>query len=212
MEWMSEADAPWNPKLVDILYKAANGDADERAYYSKFGLSAAVWNPALTNLVAHQGDIVRMFNEKYAYRMVNRETLEQWQVRLQYILDVEGPKADRAFKLYNDHRLEMDRVAETEKTTYDNLKDTMGGTDTSKNTMTDTPDAIVNDTDGYADTVTKGRTDYGRTNTRTGSVETERTPLGGSTENVNDNIDSWRNLAEDFVGKFDKLFMKVFWY
>lgn len=210
MEWMSEADAPWNPKLVDILYKAAHGDADERAYYSKFGLAAAVWNSRLTNLSSHREEIIMLFNERYADRMVNRETLEKWQTRLQYIMDTEAPRYDRAFNMYNSKV--TTGVTQKETVTFNNLKDQLGGTDTSKNTMTDTPDAIVNDSDGYADSVAKNRTDYGRTSTRSGSFTTEHDPEGGTVELVNANIDAYRNIMAEFVGEFDKLFMKVYWY
>lgn len=210
MEWTTEADGPWMPKLIDILYKAKHGDADEQAYYSKFGLEAAVWNSRLTNISSHREEIILLFNERYADRMVNRETLEKWQNRLQYIMDAEAPRYDRAFNMYNSKV--TTGVTQKETVTYNNVKDQMGGTDTSKNTTTDTPDAILNENEKYADTVNRGQTDYGRTSTRSGSITTEHEPEGGTVELVNANIDAYRNIIAEFVGEFDKLFMSVYWY
>lgn len=209
MEWTTEADGPWMPKLIDILYKAKHGDADEQAYYSKFGLEAAVWDSRYVNLASHKNDIIVLFNEKYSDRMINRETLEKWQVRLQTVLDVISMRYDRAYGMY---ALVDGSVKQKETVTYNNVKDQMGGSDHSRNTVTDTPDAILNENDKYADTVNKGQTDYGRTSTRSGSITTEHDPEGGTVDLVNRSIEAFRNITADFVQEFDKLFMHVYWY
>lgn len=208
--WITEADAPWMPKLVDILYKGQHGTNDEKAYYSKFGISAAEWSSDHSRLLSHKNEIVRLFNERYAERMINRETLEAWQNRLQTIMDTEAPIAEHALALYAIHA--NTDIGDSETTTYNNLKDQMGGNDQNSATVTDTPDAIINLSDKYADSVSRNSTTYGRNNTRTGSVTVTRTPPGGNVPLANQNMDAYRNIIAEFVGKFEKIFMSIMWY
>lgn len=209
--YSKQYDEPWNPKLVDILYKARHGSTEEQDYYSKFGLSAAEWDSTLTDLIQHRDNIVKLFEERFAFRMINRETLEQWQIRLQTVLDEEGPRADRAFRLYRLNKADIDsETGETERTTFDNLKDELGGTDRGKTSNVNTPDAVVNASDQYADSLSKSESTYGRTSTRTGSVLREKY-AEGALQSVNTSIGVYRNLESDFVDRFEKLFMNIFW-
>lgn len=210
--YSKQYDEPWNPKLVDILYKARHGSADEQTYYSKFGLSAAEWDSTLTDLAQHKDNIVKLFEERFAFRMINRETLEQWQIRLQTVLDEEGPRADRAFRLYRLNSADIDNMLNgAEQTTFNNLKDELGGTDRGKTSNVNTPDAVVNASDQYADNLSKSENTYGRTSTRTGTITVDKIPEGGTLQSVNTSIGVYRNLENDFVDRFEKLFMNIFW-
>lgn len=226
-----EAREMWTPTLYDILYKAQYGTADEREYYSQFGLGNVEVPQDATRVSAIMSRAVQMFNERFALRMINRETLETWQLGIQAKFDTIVYRYERALELYDANSEEMLNVLEktvtvrdattansgTDSTTY-GRKDTYAGTVRN----VDTPDSAVNDSDDYADSLVKNN----NSNTASGTdslvhglktdiddtVTETREPEGGIIRATNDSIDAYRDLVADFVREFENNFLNVFWY
>ena len=200
-------------------------------YYDRFGLDRVDIPADCTRLSAVMSRAVTMFNERYAYRMLNSETLEQWQMRLQHTADLNAYRYERALELYATNSEEMSNVLEkkvtvrdmtsqnsgSDSTTY-GRKDTFAGT--VKNV--DTPDSAVNDSDDYADALTKSNnsntasgTDtltHGLKNEIDDTVTETKEPEGGIVRATNDSIDAYRDIVADFVREFENNFLNVFWY
>ena len=226
-----EAREMWAPTLHDILYKAQFGTADERTYYSKFGLGQVVIPEDCENLADAMTRAVVMFNERYALRMINRETLETWQMGLQSKLDTIAYRYERAFALYADNAEEMSNVLEKKVTVRDMTSQNSGSDSTSygrKDTFAgtvkdiDTPDTAINANANYADRLTKNdnSNQASGTDTLTHGLKTEiddtvtetKEPEGGIVEATNRSIDAWRDLTAEFVKEFENNFLNVFWY
>ena len=226
-----EAREMWTPTLHDILYKAQYGTADEKTYYSKFGLDQVAIPEDCVKLSEVMSRAVVMFNERYALRMINRETLETWQMGLQSKFDAIAYRYERAFKLYSENAEEMSNVMEKKITTRSATSEnsgsdttTYGRKDTFAGTVKniDTPDSAVNANSDYADTLTKNDnssqasgTDtltHGLKNTITDTVTETKEPEGGIVEATNRSIDAWRDLTAEFVKEFENNFLNVFWY
>lgn len=226
-----EAREMWTPTLHDILYKAQFGTADERTYYSKFGLGQVVIPEDCEYLGEAMIRAVVMFNERYALRMINRETLETWQMGLQSKFDTIAYRYERAFALYAENAEEMENVLEKKVTTR-SATSTNSGSDTTtygrKDTFAgtvkniDTPDTAINANPGYADSLTKNDnsnqasgTDtltHGLVNTISDTVTETKEPEGGIVEATNRSMDAWRDLTAEFVREFENNFLNVFWY
>ncbi len=226
-----EAREMWVPTLNDILFKAENGTADERAYYSQFGLGQVEIPTEATHVSAIMPRAVEMFNERFGQRMINRETLETWQIGIQSTFDTIVFRFDHALAIYAENTEKMNNVLERKKTTrfatsQDSGTDstTYGRTDTfsGASKSIDTPDSAINATDDYADSVTKNDntntasgTDtltHGLLNTLDDSVTETHEPAGGIVDAINRNIDTFRDITADFVREFENNFLNVFWY
>ena len=190
----------------------------DHSYYDSFGLSqvvlpdsAAKWLPAIWDRVCTR------VNERYWRRYLACETLEEWQVLLQTMTDELAPRYERAFRMYaaNSEASETEILA-VMKTDYgtDGLTDehTQTAKGTSKTTVRDTPDGVINDTSSYAGTVTDGVTDAGTTkSTRKGTVTVTQTGSDGVLGRVNENIRLWRDLETDLVKEYASAFMSFIW-
>lgn len=206
-----EADSAWVPTLGDVLKKKSEG---------AYGFTDVGWDelevPADCPTVSQRMDSLKVrFEERYFNRMLNSETLERWQVRLQNRFDEVVRRYERAYELYSRYEQDMmDDVLEGEERVI-TTKNTQGGSDTSKGKVRniDTPDEAVNASDDYAssrqdtdNTVNYGRTDEGNSTER-------RTVTGASlVDNINNSIYDWRDLDTEFVKEFENCFMNVFWY
>ena len=191
---------------------------NEYQYYKQFGLSQVVlpdaaskWLPAIWDRVCTR------VNERYWKRYLACETLEEWQVLLQTMTDELAPRYERAFRMYaaNSEASETEILA-VMKTDYgtDGLTDThtQETKGTSKTTVRDTPDGVINDTSSYAGTVTDGVTDAGTTkSTRKGVVTVTQTGSDGVLGRVNENIRLWRDLETDLVKEYASAFMTFIW-
>lgn len=186
--------------------------------YSQFGLSKVVLPASAdTYLPAIWDRVCTRVNERYWKRYLACETLEEWQVLLQTMTDELAPRYERAFRMYaaNSEASEADILA-TMRTDYgtDGLTDehTQTAKGTSKTTVRDTPDGVINDTSNYAGTVTEGSTDAGTTkSTRKGTVTVTQTGSDGVLGRVNENIRLWRDLETDLVKEYANAFMSFIW-
>lgn len=207
-----DADQPWLPELIDI---EAMKTGPEGAYYSKFGWEQLVV-PADCQMVADRmADLKVRFDERYANRMLNSETLERWQVRLQNRFDEKVHIYERAYRLYQQYEQDMlDDVVQGEKIVVAGTNQ-QGGSDSStvEARNIDTPDEVINANDGYASSLSRnqGTTQYGRKDTVNST--TTRTVTGQAlVEGINNAIYSWRDLDTEFVKEFENNFLNVYWY
>ena len=207
-----DADQPWLPELIDI---EAMKTGPEGAYYSKFGWEQLAL-PDDCPLVASRMDSLKIrFDERYANRMLNAETLERWQVRLQNRFDEKVHIYERAYRLYQQYEQDMlDDVVQGEKVTVTGTTQ-QGGSDSStvEARNIDTPDELINADENYASSLSKnqGTTQYGRTDTVNST--TTRTVTGQAlVEGINNAIYSWRDLDTEFVKEFENNFLNVYWY
>lgn len=193
--------------LSTLLYNKAH--ATDKEYWNQFGIEQ-VELPVDTPLVHAMWDrICLRVNESYYDRFLGGETLEQWQRRLQVITDRIIPRYERNFRIYNDNKVKLETELGIAQTTeYLDVKDTFSA-DT-ENKVSDTPDTAINVDQNYAGSVTKGTSR--NSNTKTGAVRTTTTGRGGLVDQLNDNMDAWRDLESDLVGEYAKAFLSVIWY
>lgn len=193
--------------LSTLLYNKAH--ATDKAYWNQFGIDQ-VELPVDTPLVHAMWDrICLRVNEAYYDRFLGGETLEQWQRRLQVITDRIIPRYERNFRIYNDNKVKLETELGIAQTTeYLDVKDTFSA-DT-ENKVSDTPDTAINVDQNYAGSVTKGTSR--NSNTKTGTVRTTTTGRGGLVDQLNDNMDAWRDLESDLVGEYAKAFLSVIWF
>ena len=217
--------------LVTITLDEWGPTREGATYYNLFGLDRVEIPADCPRLTAVMPRVIQLFNERYAYRMLNSETLEQWQMRLQHTADLNAYRYERALTLYATNAEEMSNVLEKKTTERDATSENSGSDSTTygrKDTFAgsvkniDTPDSAINASDDYADSLTKSDnsntasgTDtltHGLKNTVKDKVVETREPEGGFVPALNDSIDAYRDIAVDFVREFENNFLNVFWY
>ena len=231
-----DADLPWVPTLVDVE-KGKTGD--EAAYWSKFGWENLVVPEDCPITLGRMSILKVRFDERYANRMLNQETMERWQIRLQNRFDEVVHRYERAYRLYNQHSTKIDdgvlpgTLRELDGT-YENTSDRSETSDSSgSNTSTSTgrnrtgesPDQKVNALSNYATVVADSSTETTTTNTggskgsstanTSGNTHTtDRSTVTGAVlmENLNGAIDGYRDIDTEFVKAFENNFMNIFWY
>lgn len=206
------ADAPWLPTLADLIIRQS-GEQGPATDYTKYGWKALVVPTECVNVLNRMDGLRTRFEQKYCDRMIAYETWELWQIKLQERFDSVVWKYDRAYSLYSENEYAMKQVMPGRTVEFtDNA--TAGGSDsrTGKTKASDTPSSAINESDVFAGSITKDEatTTYGRTDSRESS--TKETVTGAVMDNLNSNIDKWRDLDTDFIGEFQDLFLKVWWY
>lgn len=210
---MMLGDEVWLPQLVEIeTWKA---DSDDPDYWKQFGWENLEVPDDCPTVAGRMDQLKMRFDERYAYRMLNSETMERWQVRLQNRFDENVRRYERAYTMYSRYETDMmDDVLEGERiVTESSVK--QGGSDSTDTTTRniDTPDEAVNQDENYASNLShvNGKVTYGRSDT--GRTETVRTVTGKSlVDSVNDSMDRWRDVDTGFVKEFENLFLNIFWY
>lgn len=190
---LNDAFAPWLPTLQDIIKR--KDDADLGTYYSQFGFEQLVVPNDCTFVSARMADLAVLFNERYAFRMINEETLERWQIRLQTKFDSIVRVYDRAYHLYDKYKTEM-------------VDDMLGGETITRNTSGDasvvnTPDYTSNKSDDYADNRSRSKIDETITTIRTGE---------SVVQSVNDGFREWIDIDQSLISEFENNFLNIFWY
>lgn len=202
-----DAEWAWLPKLIDIEGLKQGNDKD---YYSKFGWEQLEVPEDCPNVQERMENLKVIFDEKYAYRMVNCETLEQWQTKLQAKFDSIVRRYERGYELYSLHSQEMkDDVLEGSRTTTTSNAQA-GGSDTVHSKTSDTPDQSFNDSSIYAGSTNDGKTTYGRTDKVTATTEFVVTGTG-LVQSVNATIDDWRDIDVSFINEFENNFLNILW-
>lgn len=210
---MMLGDEVWLPQLVEI--ETWKTDSDDPDYWKQFGWENLEVPDDCPTVAGRMAQLKMRFDERYAYRMLNSETMERWQVRLQNRFDENVRRYERAYTMYSRYETDMmDDVLEGERiVTESSVK--QGGSDSTDTTTRniDTPDEAVNQDENYASNLShvNGKVTYGRSDT--GRTETVRTVTGKSlVDSVNDSMDRWRDVDTGFVKEFENLFLNIFWY
>ena len=208
-----DAEIPWIPQLIDVENFKVN--SEDPAYWQRFGWEALEVPLDCSNVTERMAILKIRFDERYANRMLNSETMERWQVRLQNRFDEVVRRYDRQYELYQRYDQDMkDDIISGEKTITETIAQA-GGSDTSEGTgrNIDTPDENVNDNTGYAGSRTdsKATNTYGRTDSLNSTV-TRTTTGKGVVDGINDSIISWKDIDTEFVKEFENLFLNILWY
>lgn len=207
-----DADAPWLPTLADLLVRQGD-EQGPVTDYNRYGWNALVVPTGCVNVTNRMDTLKTRFEQRYCDRMIAYETWDLWQIKLQEKFDSVVQKYDRAYSLYSENETAMNQVMPGRTVEFTD-KTTAGGSDNrvGKTKATDTPSSAINESDDYAGSLSKDEstTTYGRTDSR--ESVTKETVTGAVMDNLNDNIDKWRDLDTDFVNEFQDLFMKVWWY
>ena len=140
-------------------------------------------------------DLKVLFDQKYAFRMLNSETLEQWQIRLQARFDRYVRIYERAYVLYAKYNQDM-------------IDDMKGGEIITRSasgtgSTVNTPDYATNASDDYADARTRSQTSE--------RVETVRTGEG-LVDDINSGFRKYLDIDQDFISQFEDSFLNLFWY
>ena len=208
-----DAELPWIPKLIDVENFKVN--SDDPTYWQRFGWETLEVPGECTFVRERMGTLKTRFDERYANRMLNSETMERWQVRLQNRFDEVVQRYNRMYELYHRYDQDMKEDILSGDKTVTTSKSQAGGSDTSIGTgrNIDTPDENVNNITGYAGSRTdsKATNTYGRTDSFDSTVT--RTMTGkGVVDSVNDSVMSWKDVDTEFVKEFENLFLNVLWY
>lgn len=226
------ADAPWVPTLLEIEMNKANEDDGSRTDWRKYGWSALYLNEKDCPFVTQRWtELEARFINRYAYRMINQETLERWQTRLQNRFDEVVNRYERAYRLYEEYKDTLDEnVMKGKRTTIDHTisdtgmnseKYTGSDTNSGKNKYSDTPDSDINESDNYAGSVQiqNYTQTYGRNKDTTINQDSSGHVLKKEYESGPDamdsfikNIRSYVDIDTAFIAEFENNFMNVYWY
>ena len=204
----SDAELPWLPTLGDVEYFKVNSDDPD--YWKRFGWEA-LDVPGEATFVKERMDQLKIrFDERYANRMLNAETMERWQIRLQNRFDEIVRRYNRLYELYVRYDEDMrNDIIEGEKTVTRGTVSS-GGKDSSTGRNIDTPDENVNDISGYAGSRSTSETNYGRTDTT--DVTVDRTLTGMRiVDSINNSTANWLDIDTEFVKDFENLFLNILW-
>lgn len=185
----------WLPTLQDIEVRKTDADPDIASYYSRFGWENLVVPADCVKVAARMSDLKELFDERYAFRMINQETPERWQIKLQTAFDRVVHTYERAYVLYDKYATEM-------------LNDMIGGEiitrgTTGSSSVANTPDYAVNENDQYADSRTRTKVDETVTTDRKGS---------DLIDSINTGFRDWVDIDQALIGEFENNFLNVFWY
>lgn len=230
---MNDAYAPWLPTLQDI--EVRKDDVEVGEYYKKFGWDQLVVPDDCPIIAGRMANLKILFDQKYAFRMINSETLEQWQIRLQARFDRYAHIYERAYTLYSTYSQELidDMIGgETRRITKsgsESRKITRSGSETGTGSESgdvrnvNTPDAATNADDRYADSRSKS------SGTSSSSlISSEDTTDGlissdditdrliktgeGLIDNINSGFRKFIDIDQDFIRQFEDSFLNLFWY
>lgn len=189
----SEAFAPWLPTLQDIEVRKT--DPEYAEYYGRFGFDQLVIPDDCPHVLARRNDLKTFFEQRYGFRMINQESLERWQIKLQAKMDEIVHIYERAYALYEKYEQEMmDDMLGGEKI----IRDTSGDT-----SAVNTPDYTSNASDDYADNRSRSKVKEEITTVRTGD---------GLVDSVNAGYQRWVDIDQSLIAEFENNFLNIFWY
>ena len=196
------------PTLAEIK-GWAQGDDEQALYFQQFGWGQLEVFPDCPRVQARMPDLQLLFEEKYAFRQVNRETMEQWQVSLQTKFDSYCRKMEYAYELRDRYLSKVsDSVGAAGRVTELHEGQDVSTVD-NRQTYVDTPDSIVNKSLQYADSLTKDegnrRLSYGHKITTTTDDDRDLS------DKLSRTIDGYRDIDVEFINKFEDNFLNVFY-
>lgn len=208
---MNDAFESWIPTLQDLEVRKQDPDPEIAAYYQKFGWENLEVPDDCPRVAARMNDLKTIFEERYAFRMINSETPERWQIRLQNRFDRFVRVYEHAYELYATYQSELvDDVRSGETRTWQrSYSDTQSSS--GDGSEINTPDAAVNAGDEYADRRTRS-TESGTTS-GTDSVTEKKIKTGESLiDSINEGFRRFVDIDQDFIRQFEDAFLNLFWY
>lgn len=204
----------WSPKLIEVeQWKTETGGE----YWRQFGWNQIEVPSDCTLVDARMNILGTHFLDRFAFRRLGRETMEEWQIALQYKFDMFVRKYERAYDLYTTKATEIAQPIRRETTSRsyeDHSEGEVTGSSQTVGKIADTPDTTINLSNAWGDRVDKSN----------GSSTTNQTDSGGGKESitheyggdaiarVNSNIEEWKNIDKEFLDCFEDLFLNVFDY
>ena len=208
---MSDAFESWIPTLQDLEVRKQDPDPTIAAYYQRFGWENIEVPADCPRVAARMNDLKVIFEERYAFRMINSETPERWQIRLQNRFDRFVRVYEHAYELYETYQADLiDDVRAGEVRTWSrSYSDTQSSS--GSGSEVDTPDAAINAGDNYADRRTK--TTESGSSSGTDSITETKIKTGESlVTSINEGFRRYVDIDQDFIGQFEDSFLNLFWY
>lgn len=209
-------DGGWSPKLIEVeKWKSEPGDVGN--YWRQFGWNQLEVPDDCPQVAMRMIDLGTHFLDRYAFRRLGRETMEEWQIALQYKFDMFVYKYERAYALYEAHATQIAQPIKQETTarTYeDHTTGEATGSANSTNKSADTPDTSINMADNWGDRVDKATNESTSNQTGSGNGTENITHKyeGDAVARLNSNIENWMNIDKEFLERFEDLFLNVFDY
>lgn len=202
---LNDAFELWLPTLQDIIVR--RDDLEVGSYYQRFGFDKLVVPDDCPHVIERMDTLETLFNERYGFRMINKETLEQWQISLQTKFDRFVHVYERAYVLYQKYETEMlDDMIEGET---ESIVRGVIGSDSGEGSSVNTPDYVNNADDRYADSRSRSKSDSKLDET----ITTTKTKTGQSLiDAVNAGFKKWIDIDNAFIGEFENNFLNIFWY
>lgn len=202
---MNDAYAPWLPTLQDI--EVRKDDVEMGEYYKKFGWDQLTVPDDCPIIAGRMSNLKILFDQKYAFRMINSETLEQWQIRLQARFDRYARIYERAYTLYAKYDQELiDDMLGGEIRVIDR---SASGSESGDVRNVNTPDAATNADDRYADSRSKSS----GSSTSSENIIDKLIKTGeGLIDNINSGFRKFIDIDQDFIRQFEDSFLNIFWY
>lgn len=210
---MNDAFYPWLPTLQDI--EVRKDDIDDGSYYQKFGWDQLVVPDDCPIVAGRMVDLKTLFDQRYAFRMINSETLEQWQIRLQSRFDRYVHIYERAYTLYSRYDQDMiDDMKGGEARTITRSGSEIGsGSESGDVRNINTPDSRVNADDEYADSRSKSSGSSSSNVTTSENISDVLIKTGeGIIDNINSGFRKYIDIDQDFIRQFEDSFLNLFWY
>ena len=208
---MNDAFKSWIPTLQDLEVRKQDPDPQIAAYYQRFGWDNIEVPADCPRVAARMNDLKIIFEERYGFRMINSETPERWQIRLQNRFDRFVRVYEHAYELYETYQADLiDDVrageVRTWSRTYSDSQSSSGS-----GSEVDTPDAAVNAGDNYADRRTK--TTESGSSSGTDSISETKIKTGESlVTSIHEGFRKYVDIDQDFIGQFEDSFLNLFWY
>ena len=202
---MNDAYAPWLPTLQDI--EVRKDDIETGPYYRRFGWDQLVVPDDCPIVAGRMTDLKTLFDQKYAFRMINSETLEQWQLRLQSRFDRFVHIYERAYTLYA--RYDQDMIDDMKGGETRTISRKTSGSESGDVRNVNTPDSATNADDRYADSRSKS------SGTSSGSEDISDVLIKtgeGIIDNINSGFRKYIDIDQDFIRQFEDSFLNLFWY
>lgn len=210
---MNDAFYPWLPTLQDI--EVRKRDVDNGSYYQRFGWDQLVVPNDCPIVAGRMTDLKTLFDERYAFRMINSETLEQWQIRLQSRFDRYVRIYERAYTLYTKYDQDMidDMKGGETRTIIRSGTEDGSGSESGDVRNINTPDTRVNADDEYADSRSKSSGTSSSKVTTSENISDVLIKTGeGIIDNINSGFRKYIDIDQDFIRQFEDSFLNLFWY
>lgn len=209
-----DAFAAWLPEYAHVVFSYRNPSTGRPVY----GFEGIEIDPErFPHIWARRNEIRDRFFERYASRRINQETLLRWQLRLQNRFDEIAARFERAYKLYDEHKTEIDNDVLEGFSTVQWGRSADSGTDkTTGKTASrsiDTPDKAVNHDKNYADRITENDSEAAVEHGLVNDFHNSKTfrKSGVVLTNVNKTIDAYRDIDGELVRCFENNFLNVLW-